>query len=1111
MMSFLRLPLCAYLCALSILGAEHSGIVRAGQRPVPGATVTATRGAETQTTITDEGGAYQLDLDPGDWKLSIQMFGFAPAEQGLRVGADATRLQWSLTFGVPIAKQAPAPPAQLQRRPPPGSNGAAPPPQQRATEEAAIPVLDRLTEESSSSESFLINGSLSRGLEAPRQEDYSFPGMMPPAGPRGPGMGPGEGSLDGTSSSDFLSSRTSDIGARGATGFGGPGGGGPGGGGPGGGGFGRGPGGGGPGGRFGNMTPEQRARMMDRMRQARAGGFGQAFGNRRQRNRETIRGMLSYQIGNSAFDARAYSLSGEKLDKPSYAQNRIQLMLGGTLKIPKLIDSNKTFFQLMYSGNFDRSPFSGTGTVPTAAERSGDLSRRSETIYDPLTGQPFSNNVIPASRINTAAAGLLSYIPLPNASGAVQNYSYATALDRDATMLNLRLNHTPTPKHRLSGGFSLQSRTSEIGQLYGWTDTVKSKGWAIDLGWNYSISAQLIHDLRLRLNRDRSQTFPYFSYTQNVAGALGIEGPSTDPINWGPPNLGFTNYGDLSDASANLRRNQTFSLSDSLNIVRGSHTLIVGAEFRRLQLNTNAYQDARGSFSFTGLLTSALDEQGRAIAGTGYDLADYLLGLPQSSSIRYSSTDTYFRGSAYVGYVQDEWRARSNLTFNLGLRYEYVTPYSEKFGHLANLDVAAGFTGVSVVTPGVIGPFSGAFPDSLIDSDRNNFAPRFGFAWRPKATGKTVLRGGYSMFYDGTSYGTIATQLAGQPPFAQTSSLTTSPQRVLTINDGFGVDDTNLVTNTYAVGRNFRLPYAQTWNFAVQRDLPFNLMLEVGYLGTKGTRLDILRQPNRAFQGSALTAEERRLADEAGNYTYKSSEGNSIFHAAQVRLNRRLGRGMSVQAFYTYSKSIDNASSIGGSGNIIAQDDRNLSAERGLSNFDQRHNLRLTGLINSPFGEGAHWLRDRSLASRLLRDWTLSGSINAHSGRPFTARVLGNLADVAGTGSVGSGRADATGLPITAEDGFLNLAAFTLPQSGRFGNAGRNTIPGPGFFSLGTSFGRQFRLSERKRLEIRIQGENLLNSVNYTSINTVVNSIQYGIPTATSGMRTITANVRFRF
>jgi hypothetical protein len=296
----------------------------------------------------------------------------------------------------------------------------------------------------------------------------------------------------------------------------------------------------------------------------------------------------------------------------------------------------------------------------------------------------------------------------------------------------------------------------------------------------------------------------------------------------------------------------------------------------------------------------------------------------------------------------------------------------------------------------------------------------------------------------------------------------------------------------------------------VQGNLPHALVLDVGYLGTKGTRLDVQRQPNRAAPGSPLTAEQRRQIGNATGFTFDTSQGNSIYHALQVRFMRRFQKGVSANLQYNWSKSIDNVSTYGGGGVVVAQNDRDLHAERGLSSFDARHSLTSSFVFTSPVGEYG-LLRGNGWKTKALANWTLSGAVTASSGTPLTARVLGNLANSGGTGAVGSGRADASGLPVQGGR-FFNLAAYTIPPPGRFGNAGRNTIPGPGRFFLNANFGRSFRLGDgRRTVELRIDGNNLLNNVSYTGIGTVVNAINYGLPTAAMPMRSMTSTLRFKF
>jgi hypothetical protein len=767
-------------------------------------------------------------------------------------------------------------------------------------------------------------------------------------------------------------------------------------------------------------------------------------------------------------------------------------------------------------GTRSRNPFNATSTLPSALERTGDFSqsiiRGPVVVYDSTTSQPFPDNRIPASRINPAASGLLSLFPLPNQPGLVQNYQFLTSVPQNTDNLGLRLMQTLSRQNRLTGGFNFQSRSAETAQLFGFRDASSGRGMNVDLGWMHNFRPRFINNLHWNFSRNTNEALPFFAYGPNLAAQLGITGTSTSPINYGPPNLSFTNFGGLTDASAALGRNQSSALSESLTYVRGRHTWMAGGEYRRNQINNRSDQNGRGTFTFSGIRTSAFDANGQPLAGTGFDFADFLLGLPQSSSIRFGSADTYFRGSIYSAFAQDDWRLRPNLTLNVGLRYEFPTPLKEKYNRIANLDIASGFTAVAPVTPETTGPYTGAFPGALINPDRNNFAPRIGLAWRPSSKHSLLVRAGYGWYYNGSVYNQIASRLAQQPPFAKTASINTSLANPLTLQNGFATGPSTEITNSYAVDRYYRVGYAQTWNLALQRDLPLSMVVELGYLGTKGTRLDIQRLPNRSAPGSPLTAEQRRQIGNATGFTFESSEGDSIYHAAQVRLSRRFRRGISANALYTFSKSIDNASTFGGGGAVVAQDDKNLRAERGLSSFDRRQTLSVFYVLSSPASGSSSRLVAHGLVGHLVKDWTMSGGITAQSGSPFTATVLGNLSDSGGTGSVGSGRADATGLPVSLSGSFFNPAAFMLPPPGRFGNAARNTIPGPGSFSLNLALGRSIHLDEnRHSLELRMETTNTLNTVNISRIGTTVNASNYDLALAAGSMRTVQASLRFRF
>jgi trimeric autotransporter adhesin len=1079
----------ALLCAQT--SVTSTGTVKFGGQPLPGATVIATQGAHRVVTTTDESGQYELpDLAPGTYTVEVQMFGFQTAHKEVQVGpgssppsaAGSSNVEWSL---------------DLQPRP--RENAERPRGQQagqqagfRATENevdqiAAAPPPDiNLQNSANANEAFLVNGTLSTGLQN-GQDDFGLRG--PAMGLQGPPGGPGGFGAQGQA-----------AGVPGVPGAAGAGGGGPafgGGGAGGGGGFG---GGGRGGGGFG--WPGGRNRPG-------GNGNGRLIGNRRNRGRQGIHGNLSIQWQGAATDAKQFSLSGQPEPQPNFNNYRWSGVVGGPLRIPHLLKGDSTFFTVSYYSTRGQSVSYNLGSVPTAAERLGNFSDTVvngvvPTIYNPSTGAPFSNNTIPSNLLNPAALGLLQYIPLPNLPGTVQNYEFVAAVPADTDNVSVRLNQNLGKNDRLALTEGFQRRKSDTAQLYGFLDPGTGLGDNTNLSWVHNVGSNGLNTAQVTFNRNRTTQNSYFSYGTNVAAELGIQGTSQEPINYGPPTLSFTNFSSLTDAIPSDAVVQYLSESEAYSWVKHNHTMTFGGDFKRQDRNTITDQNARGTFTFDGIATSAFNSSGQPLPNTGLDFADYLLGLPAASSVQFGGSSTYFRQNAYDAYANDDWRVNSNLTLMYGLRYEYYSPLSEKYGHLVNLDVAPGFTAVAPVLAGSVGPYSGQFPTSLIEPDRHDFAPRAGLAWKPSAKHSTVVRLGYGIYYNPTALNQLATELSEQPPFAQTERLSTSTTDVLTLQNGLATAPTNAtIANTYAVQKNYQVGYAQSWSVSVQQNLSRSFFFELNYLGTKGTDLDTETVPNSAAPGSPLTSQQRLLINNAQQFIYDSSWGNSIYHAGQVRLMRRFARNMSFNILYTFSKSIDDSSTFGGVGNVVAQNPYDLSAERGLSSFNRPNVLTLNYVLSTPVQ--ASWWK---------RNWTLSGSALLENGTPFTARVLGNQSNVAGTGVVGSGRAEATGLPVEDGSGYFNLDAFTLPPTGELGDAGRNTIPGPWSWSLNSAFGRYFTLGgegSRKRIELRLETTNTLNHVNITNVNTVVGSTQYGLPTTAGAMRTADINIRFRF
>ncbi len=890
-------------------------------------------------------------------------------------------------------------------------------------------------------------------------------------------------------------------------------GGGPGGGNRGGGTFGGGPGMGGPGGGgFGGP----------------GGGRGfQGFGANR------IRGSFFETYHNSALDARPYSFSGLEQQKLSYIQNSFGTFIGGPLSLPKVYHgADRTSFSVGYNGSRQKNPSDTTVTVPTLAEREGDFSQtftriganlQPVSIFDPAiqrnSERQFSGNQIPADRISPIARSLLNYVPLPNLPGSVLNYHLQQNLANRSDALILRINHRLTSCDNLNFAYNLSQRSSDTGQAFAdFLTTQETRGQNFNAGWTHNFSRTFVNNASFRFNRLRTNSLNSFAYVNDVEGELGITGVSPAPINYGVPAIRWTNYAGLQDTYPLLRRNQTSHVNEAMTYVKGKHTLRGGAEYRRIELNNQTDPNGRGTFTFTGLATSQFGLQGNPISGTGYDLADFLLGFPQSTSVRYGESSYYFRGNVLNTFVQDTWKIAAGLTMTLGIRYELAMPFIEIRDHISNLDIAPNFTGASPVLPGQQGPYSGQFPRSLVNPDYNNLAPRFGIAWKPFGLQNTVIRSGYGIFYNASIYNQLYSQLASQPPFAVSNNLVTQPDQVLTLVNGFPSDPQFTVLNSYSIDRKLRVGYVQQWNLDVQQQLRHNLVVTVSYHGSKGTKLDLLRSPNRLPPGSPLNDNTAGIISNAQEFLYETSGASSIYHSLNLRVQRRFTSGFSLNGSYVFGKSIDNASSIGGAQETVALIDTNLRAERGLSSFDIRHQLNLNGVYEFPFGTRKRYLSGGGATARVLGDWSLSGTAVVQSGSPYTVRILGNSIVYSNSGANQSERADATGMPVAPPsdlqtvDHFFNTDAFAVPLPGQFGDAGRNTITGPGSMNINMTLSKVLWLSnDGRRLQFRAQASNLLNTPNFSGLATVVDASNFGRLTSAGSMRTLSFTLRLSF
>jgi hypothetical protein len=424
------------------------------------------------------------------------------------------------------------------------------------------------------------------------------------------------------------------------------------------------------------------------------------FGNNRPR---PPGGVYSYaaglQLGNAAWDARPFSLTGATTSTPSYTDMQALGTFGGPIRLPRLRNAANLF--LGYQGGTTTSANTQSTRMPTDRERAGDFSQtlnargQPVSLVDPATGRPFAGNVLPAERISPQAAALLAYYPHADLEGAGRfNYQSpvitSTRQDAVRSTASYRIN---TP-NLINAAVSFQRTATNTTTLFGFEDSRDVSVFDTQASWQLTVSRYTTLRARYQYTRTATQSLPYFSNRVNVSGGAGITGNDQDPLNWGPTTLTFaSDLAGLTDGRYSSTIDRTHLWAGEIARFRGSHSVTAGGEIRRQANDVVGQPDPRGSFGFTG-------------AASGVDFADFLLGLPQTSSIAFGNPDKHFRGGSYAAFLTDDWRIKPSLTFNVGLRWEYETPVTEAQGRLVNLDVAPGFTAVRSVLPGETGPLT---------------------------------------------------------------------------------------------------------------------------------------------------------------------------------------------------------------------------------------------------------------------------------------------------------------------------------------------------------------------------------------------------------------------
>jgi trimeric autotransporter adhesin len=941
---------------------------------------------------------------------------------------------------------------------------------------------------------------------------------------------------------------------------GGPGGGGPGGGGGGGfrGGRGGGGGGGGGGGAFRNFNPAQ------------------------------PHGNIFYQGANNALNSASWSPSLLPVPQPSGYQNRFGASIAGSPYIPGLTKPNtKQFVFLNLSGQRNLNSFLADGLVPTNLERQGNFSQSSlqstsgstqapVELYDPVTGQPIpGNNLANASvPMSPQALALLSYYPQPNVPLS-NGYNYQTVSNagNNNFVLNTRYVRTlgqaaNTPFGRFGGGGGGQRRSGgntnappslrqNINVSYNYSHAASDQrniflplggatetdGNAVNLGYTIGYG-RLSNNASVNWNRLNTEVRNYFTNTStNPSAEAGLNIPNNsggfanpDFYN-GLPSIEISHYQSLTNTTPSQLINQTIAFSDFVAWRHKQHNLRVGFDVRRVHADSIGGNNPLGSFSFTGYATSSPSDQVQSLGGqdSGDAFADFLLGLPNSTSIQAGLYKTYLRENVYDWYVLDDWRVKSNITLNYGLRYEYFGPYSEKNNRLVNLyPTPNGPLPYEVVMPG------NGNQAGLVNPDHTMYAPRIGIAYRPKNSGitkDTVIRGGYSIMYNTGQYATFARNLSHEPPFAATQNnsayapTTTSPTPVptgctttqsaytgqgvtrpattanFTLTNGFGcAASAYQIQNNWAVDPNYRLGMVQLYNMNLQRTIPLGIVLNFGYTGAKGTNLDVVGSPNVNPTGVTTPG--------IAPFDWEESAAGSHSNALVVSAQKRQAKGIAMGFTYTYSHTIDNASGVGGQIGTPVQNLYRLDLEEGNSSFDQRHNLTGNWLIELPFGPNRKYLNKGGFWAYAFDGFSLSGTFTFATGTYLTPTYSNSQSEAAAAGTFTQRPDRNFSVPIkgpgTLKDWF-NTDAFTAPATGAYGTASQGSIEGPGTVSVNSSLSRTFNMGETRSLEARVTASNVFNTVQYSGVSADKSSFNFGQVTSAAAMRSLLVQMRYRF
>jgi hypothetical protein len=817
--------------------------------------------------------------------------------------------------------------------------------------------------------------------------------------------------------------------------------------------------------------------------------------------------------------------------KPYQNRNTFGVVLSGP------IAKDRTFWLFSWEDTRLRKGFASNSTVPTAAMKDGDFSALLGTdssnaapipIYDWTTGQPFANNRLPQSRLHPFSDRFINeFVPNPNRPGRggirpIDNYQLTDTQKTDTPQLSARVDHNFSTNDRIFYRFSWSDTSTVAPQVFpafGYSQDMAT--YHTVLNYSKTLSPTSVFEFRAGYSRFNQIEATESAFVRDVAAELGLRGAcSANPSCWHAPFWGVQDFSTIGNPSGPTLgqgvsgprgwKNEIFEAGARYYLTKGSHNLRMGFDVRKYRDTFPEAIRPAGDHAFNGQWTNSRVPGASGPTSRGFALADALLGLPQRIQASIDIFDPNFSSFSYFPWFQDDWKVTSKLTFNIGVRYEWAGRPISRNDSISNFLETTPGTG-RIMTPATRPPPPGfsttfiaapsEFNRSLLLNDNNNFAPRFGFAYR--ATEKTVVRGAYGIFYQRDNACTWI-GLSINSPWIRTGDVTLGVNQ----NDfnTYPIDDLTPVVNFVAPGSrpsvialnvDWEDSYVQQWNLYIERSLSDSMVAKIGYVGNHAVGLRRQISPFNSPKPGAGPVQSRRPFQDLSTVTMRQSGGQSTYNGLELQFENRYRNGLSFVTAYTFSKTLDNNQSvdvwIGG----------NDALSKGPSALHLSDRFSFSGIYELPFGRGRKFGNGmHRAADALVGGWDISSIVVLRTGNPLFVTTQGNIANTDNITQVPI-RLDDPNLsrgernwdsPFFRTDVWLNPAQFTL------GNAGVRPLFGPGNRRWDFAIYKRFDFDERKQLQFRAEFFNFTNHPNMGNPGTAFGSASFGRVTSAWGL-----------